>query len=180
MQLKVADSVVTLLLGDITEQTVDVIVNAANTSLLGGGGVDGAIHDAAGPSLLDACRDVRARQGGCPTGSAVATHAGELNARFVFHAVGPRWNGGMSDEDGKLRSAYATCMRLALDNAVSSIAFPAISTGIYGFPIERAAGIALRTVMDALPGSTVRDVRFVLFSDYDMEVYEAALTSISG
>ncbi len=165
----------TLIRGDITKQQVDAIVNAANSSLLGGGGVDGAIHRAAGPALLEACRALRDRQGGCPTGEAVATHAGNLAARFVFHAVGPRWNGGGKGEDAKLSSAYRKCMALAREHKVTSIAFPSISTGIYSFPVERAAPLALTAVVDGLAGSAVQEARFVLFSDDDLAVYEAAL-----
>jgi O-acetyl-ADP-ribose deacetylase (regulator of RNase III) len=132
--------------GDITGLDVDAIVNAANTSLLGGGGVDGAIHRAAGPELLQECRGL----GGCPTGEARITKGYKLKARHVIHAVGPVWNGGARGEDGLLASAYRNSLELARDHNLASIAFPAISTGVYRFPIERATRIALRTVADFL------------------------------
>ncbi|HMF64611.1 MAG TPA: O-acetyl-ADP-ribose deacetylase, partial [Edaphobacter sp.] len=132
--------------GDITKLQVDAIVNAANTSLLGGGGVDGAIHRAAGKELLQACE----RLGGCVTGSAKATPGFELPAKWVFHAVGPVWNGGTHGEDEKLEGCYRRCMELAREYDVKSIAFPAISTGVYRFPRERAAHIAVTTVSEQL------------------------------
>jgi O-acetyl-ADP-ribose deacetylase (regulator of RNase III) len=132
--------------GDITGLDVDAIVNAANTSLLGGGGVDGAIHRAAGPELLQECRGL----GGCPTGEARLTKGYKLKARHVIHAVGPVWNGGERGEDGLLAAAYRSSLELARDHNLASIAFPAISTGVYRFPIERATRIALRTTADFL------------------------------
>ena len=168
-----------LVRGDITEQRVDAIVNAANSSLLGGGGVDGAIHRAAGPTLLEACQEVRDRQGSCPTGHAVSTHAGRLSARFVFHAVGPRWSGGQRGEEDLLRSVYARCMALAREHKIESIAFPSISTGIFGFPVDRAAPIALAEVARGLPGSGLAEARFVLFSDEDLGRYAQALEELA-
>ncbi|HSD33504.1 MAG TPA: O-acetyl-ADP-ribose deacetylase [Gemmatimonadales bacterium] len=154
--------------GDITEQTVDAIVNAANTTLLGGGGVDGAIHRAAGPELLAECRGL----GGCPTGEARITRGYHLPARFVIHTVGPVWGGGTSGEPELLRRCYSSAMQLAADHGVRSIAFPAISTGAYGYPIESAARIAVTTVRDALSRPTsVEVVRFVCFGDRDWSVY---------
>lgn len=154
--------------GDITEQTVDAIVNAANTTLLGGGGVDGAIHRAAGPELLAECRGL----GGCPTGEARITRGYHLPARFVIHTVGPVWAGGTSGEPELLRRCYSSAMQLAADHGVRSIAFPAISTGAYGYPIESAARIAVTTVRDALSRPTsVEVVRFVCFGDRDWSVY---------
>lgn len=135
--------------GDITDSKVDAIVNAANTSLLGGGGVDGAIHRAAGPLLLEACR----RLGGCPTGEAKITPGFNLKAKFVIHAVGPIWRGGEENEDELLASCYRNSLQLALKNQLSTIAFPAISCGVYGFPLERATAIALREIRTFLNGN---------------------------
>ena len=168
----VADSTLVLLQGDITRQDTDAIVNAANTSLLGGGGVDGAIHRAGGPRILEECRSIVARQGGCPTGQAVVTGGGRLKARFVIHAVGPMWRGGGHGEDAALRSAYAASLAQAIAVGAESVSFPCISTGIYGFPIERAARIACDAVAAFVTEHRrPREVRFVVFSPRDYEVY---------
>ncbi|MGB0870543.1 MAG: O-acetyl-ADP-ribose deacetylase [Flavobacteriales bacterium] len=135
-----------LIKGDITKQEVDIIVNAANPSLLGGGGVDGAIHNAAGPDLLDACRNIRNKQGGCKTGEAVITIAGNLKANHVIHTVGPVWQNGTKNEAKLLENCYRNAMNLAIENKAKSIAFPNISTGIYKFPKRFAAQIALKTI----------------------------------
>lgn len=137
-----------LIQGDITQLEVDAIVNAANTSLLGGGGVDGAIHRAGGSAILDECRQIRARQGGCAVGEAVITTAGNMPARWVIHTVGPVWNGGNSNEEQLLRNAYTNSLKLALEYGVQSIAFPNISTGVYRFPKEKAAEISLKAIRD--------------------------------
>ena len=163
-----------LLQGDITTIAVDAIVNAANSSLLGGGGVDGAIHRAGGPSILAECR----RLGGCETGDARATTAGDLPARYVIHAVGPVWKGGGHGEDELLASAYRRAVEVAAGLGCTSIAFPAISTGVYGFPVQRAAPIALRTARDASAGTDLQRLVFVLFSPSDLEVYREALASL--
>ena len=158
--------------GDITRQAVDAIVNAANTTLLGGGGVDGAIHRAAGPELLDECR----RLGGCLTGEARITRGYRLPAAHVIHTVGPVWSGGTHGEPELLRRCYANSLRLAVQHGVRSIAFPSISTGAYGYPIEQAAAIAVATVRDELRNeSTVELVRFVCFSAGDLVVYRGLL-----
>lgn len=161
-----------LVRGDITQVAADGIVNAANAGLRGGGGVDGAIHRAGGPSILEECRKI----GGCPTGSAVATGAGRLPARKVLHAVGPVWEGGRRGEDELLAGAYRACMRLASELGLKTLAFPSISTGAYGFPIERAARIALKTLLDELARRPEIDgVTMVLFSEGDLDVYRKAL-----
>lgn len=157
--------------GDITKLHVDAIVNAANTSLLGGGGVDGAIHRAAGKELLAACEQL----GGCATGDAKGTPGFKLPAKWVFHAVGPVWNGGTRDEDTKLAGCYQRCMELAREHECKSIAFPAISTGIYRFPPDRAAEIAVRTVRESLPGSGVNRVIFCCFNEETERIYRSLL-----
>lgn len=158
--------------GDITEQRVDAIVNAANTTLLGGGGVDGAIHRAAGPDLLAECREI----GGCPTGEARLTRGYRLPAPYVIHTVGPVWSGGQRGEPELLRRCYVNALALAARRGVRAIAFPALSTGAYGFPIEQAAAIAVATVRQELlaPGG-VELVRFVCFSAADLAVYRKLL-----
>lgn len=154
--------------GDITTLRVDAIVNAANSSLLGGGGVDGAIHRAAGKELLRACEKL----GGCPTGSAKATPGFDLPAKWVFHAVGPVWNGGLHSEAELLAGCYRRCLDLAQEHEVKSIAFPAISTGIYHFPRQQAAEIAVRTVREHLPPSGVELVIFCCFDEPTARIYE--------
>ncbi|RYY78907.1 MAG: O-acetyl-ADP-ribose deacetylase [Moraxellaceae bacterium] len=140
-----------LIQADITQITVDAIVNAANNSLLGGGGVDGAIHRAEGATILKQCQQIRARQGGCKTGEAVITTAGMLPAKFVIHTVGPVWHGGTQHEDQLLQSCYNQSLKLADQHQLSSIAFPNISTGIYGFPKARAARLAVQVICQVLP-----------------------------
>ena len=157
--------------GDITKLNVDAIVNAANTSLLGGGGVDGAIHRAAGPELLEACRKLH----GCQTGDAKATPGFRLPARWVFHAVGPVWNGGERNEDELLARCYRRALELAGEHNARSIAFPAISTGIYGFPANRAAHIAVDTVKVNVDESGVELVNFVCFDERTLRIYEQVL-----
>jgi O-acetyl-ADP-ribose deacetylase len=158
--------------GDITTMRVDAIVNAANTSLLGGGGVDGAIHRAAGSELLAECRKL----GGCETGNAKATPGFHLPAKWVFHTVGPVWQGGGHDEDDLLASCYRGCLELAKQHKVRSIAFPAISTGIYHFPPKRAAHIAIDTVRENVIASGVEVVRFVCFDRETLAIYEQFLS----
>jgi len=173
-----------LLVGDITKIRVDAIANAANSGLHGGGGVDGAIHRAGGPTIMRELDEIRAKTGGCPTGSAVATGAGSLPAQHVFHAVGPVYRGGQHGEPEQLAGCYDTCLRLAEERGVRTISFPAISTGVYGYPVEDAAKIALETVARHLnrPEAGVRDVLFVLFDQgtYDVHARVAARLLADG
>ncbi len=163
-----------LIQGNIVEVQADAIVNAANSGLRGGGGVDGAIHRAGGPSIMEECRKI----GGCPTGSAVATSAGKLSAKYIFHAVGPMYSGRENDAP-LLASAYASCLDLAEQYQVKSIAFPSLSTGIYGYPLELAAPIALRTVIEHIKQPTsLQQVMFVLFGDQSFKAFEKALADI--
>lgn len=165
-----------LVSGDITKIEADAIVNAANTSLLGGGGVDGAIHRAGGPEILEACQKIRNRQGSCKAGDAVITVAGKLPSKFVIHAVGPVWNGGGSNEEALLASAYRKSLELAVDNHILTIAFPNISTGIYRFPKQLAAEIAVQTVQDFLEtNDSIKHVFFVCFDEENKGIYSKLL-----
>jgi O-acetyl-ADP-ribose deacetylase len=165
---------ITLVKGDITAQDVDAIVNAANSSLMGGGGVDGAIHRKGGPEILDECRRIRAttHQQGLPPGHAVATTAGKLPARWVIHTVGPVYS-KTEDRAHLLASCHAESLRVADELSARTVAFPAISTGVYGYPLEKAAPVAVRAVRDA--PTKVEEVRFVLFDDAAYEAFERAL-----
>ncbi len=166
--------------GDITREQADVIVNAANSSLLGGGGVDGAIHRAGGPAILEDCYRIRDRQGGCPTGEAVITTAGNLTAQYVIHTVGPVWNGGDQLEPDLLRNCYIHCLQLADEHQLTSIAFPNISTGIYGYPKREAAEIAVNVVLQyakAHSGSLTH-IRFVCFDEDNLALYEKQLERV--
>ena len=172
MKVDINKSILELVQGDITDQQVDAIVNAANSRLAGGGGVDGAIHRAGGPSIIEECRKI----GGCPTGSAVITPGGELKAAYVIHAVGPVYRGGGDREAEMLSGAYRESLKRASQYKVKSVAFPSISTGAYGYPIEEASRIAISTVVDYLQKHPeIEMVRFVLFSEKDLGVYKTAL-----
>jgi O-acetyl-ADP-ribose deacetylase (regulator of RNase III) len=163
--------------GDITRQRVDAIVNAANSSLLGGGGVDGAIHRAAGPELLAECRTL----GGCPTGQARITRGYRLPAPWVIHAVGPIWHGGDRGEDERLAACYRNSLILAVTHGIRTVAFPAISTGVYGFPLERATQIAVAEVADCLASdASIEQVIFVCFSRTAYDVYLTTLKTLKG
>lgn len=167
-----------LRVGDITKLEVDAVVNAANSSLLGGGGVDGAIHKAGGPAILEECKKIRNNDypKGLPTGRAVITTAGELPASRVIHTVGPVWEGGNKNEDELLEAAYRNSLDLAAAHALNSIAFPAISTGVYGFPQDRAAAIALKAIGEFFRRNTVpREVHLVFFSESDQETFLSAV-----
>ncbi|MCU0355492.1 MAG: O-acetyl-ADP-ribose deacetylase [Cytophagales bacterium] len=162
--------------GDITEMCVDVIVNAANSSLLGGGGVDGAIHRKGGKAILEECTAIRNRQGGCPTGEAVYTTAGNLPARYVIHTVGPVWNNGKSNEAALLASCYRNSLRIADSLGAKTVAFPNISTGIYGYPKQEAAQVAVQTVRDYQNTDTaVEKVFFVCLDEENYRIYDQLL-----
>ncbi|MBA7514719.1 O-acetyl-ADP-ribose deacetylase [subsurface metagenome] len=168
--------------GDITRQDTDAIVNAANSSLMGGGGVDGAIHRAGGPAILEECKQIVARQGRLPAGKAVMTTGGNLKARHVIHTVGPVWHGGDRGEPELLASAYQESLKLAMENQLHSISFPSISTGAYGYPVDKASRVAIGAVIDFLrQGDTsVREIVFVLFDSQTFGVYSSALKEIIG
>jgi O-acetyl-ADP-ribose deacetylase len=168
------DNRIQVVFGDITGQEVDAIVNAANESLLGGGGVDGAIHRAAGKELDLACRKIHDEKGGCKTGDAVITTGGNLPAKFVIHTVGPVWHGGKQHEAELLSSAYLSSLRLAAENGIKTIAFPNISTGIFGFPKEQASKIAVSAVADYLNNNktSIESVIFVCFDQENFELYK--------
>ena len=166
--------------GDITRQATDAIVNAANSTLMGGGGVDGAIHRAGGPAILDECKKVVAEQGHLPPGEAVSTTGGRLPAAFVIHTVGPIWRGGLHGESGLLANAYRNSLRLADRLGLHNIAFPAISTGAYGYPPAEAALIAIEAVVDALgEARNTREARFVLFDRASLEVFVQAARAVA-
>jgi O-acetyl-ADP-ribose deacetylase (regulator of RNase III) len=181
MHLLLGETRLSLLLGNITQQDVDAIVNAANSSLMGGGGVDGAIHRAGGPAILEECKAIVAKQGRLPAGEAVITTGGRLKAKYVIHTVGPVWQGGSYREDEVLANAYCNSLRVAVENNVKTIAFPSISTGIYGFPVERASKIALETVKRFVRDNPLpKEVRFIAFSQFDFEIYKKLFQSFDS
>jgi len=176
MKVTVHQSILEIAQGDITQQDTEAIGNAANSALAGGGGVDGAIHRAGGPLIMS---ELKAKYKGCQTGSAVITSGGDLKSKYVIHAVGPRYSGTPKDPD-LLSSAYRKSLGLCTQNKISSIAFPSISTGIYGYPVEEASRIALKTVMDYLKEHTeIKLVRFVLFDSKTFEVYKESLKKMA-
>lgn len=165
-----------LIKGDITKLNVDAIVNAANSSLMGGGGVDGAIHRAGGPAILEECKKIVAMQGDCKTGEAVITTGGDLPAKYVIHTVGPIWHGGKKNEAELLASCYKNCLKLAVENKLSSIAFPNISTGVYGYPKKEAAEVATNTVTEFLQQNDFIDkVYFACFDDENYQLYQSLM-----
>jgi len=179
MEKMINQTKVVLKQGDITNEEVDIIVNAANSGLMGGGGVDGAIHRRGGPAILEECKKIRDTKGRCHTGHAVITTAGNLKATHVVHTVGPIWHGGKDDEPQLLRNAYVNSLKLAKDKKAKSIAFPSISTGAYGYPIDQAAAVALDAIKVFLEEDTsIQEVRLVLFSKGDYSVYEDSLNKI--
>ena len=179
MMAKINQTSLALVRGDITSERVDAIANAANEGLMGGGGVDGAIHRAGGPAIAVECSAIRAKQGGCPTGQAVITTGGNLPAQHVIHTVGPIWRGGTAGEAELLASCYRESLRLAVEHSIKTIAFPSISTGVYGYPVTQAAVIALNAVKQFLETHDGLDeVRFVLFDDATSGAYENALATM--
>ena len=175
MEFIVGKTKIRIIQGDITEQDTAAIVNAANSSLMGGGGVDGAIHKKGGPKILDECKKIREIEwpDGLPTGKAVITTGGDLKARYVIHTVGPIWRGGKQKESEHLSEAYKNSLLLAVSNKLRTIAFPSISTGAYGYPIEAASKIAIKTVTNFLiKEDKLEEVVFVLFSQQDLEIYK--------
>ena len=172
MQKKINGTVIELLKGDITMLRVDAIVNAAKNSLMGGGGVDGAIHKAGGPEILRECKEIVKRQGECPTGEAVITTAGNMPSKYVIHTVGPVWKGGSEDEKQLLSNCYKNSLNIAVQNGIKSIAFPNISTGIYKFPKKEAGIIAVESVIEFLKNeSSIEKVIFACFGDENYEIY---------
>jgi O-acetyl-ADP-ribose deacetylase len=161
-----------ILHADITSIPVDGIVNAANSRLVGGGGVDGAIHRKGGPTIMEECDKIRARQGGCPTGSAVITTAGNLPAKFVIHAVGPVWSGGKNKENELLASAYESSIKLAIDHSLKSVSFPNISTGVYGFPKQQAAEIVFKTFEELSSRANLPEILFVCYDEENFNIYQ--------
>jgi O-acetyl-ADP-ribose deacetylase (regulator of RNase III) len=183
MEFQVGKAKIILVQGDITEQETDAIVNAANPTLMGGGGVDGAIHRKGGPKILEECKKIRATEypDGLPTGKAVITSGGNLKAKHVIHTVGPVWRGGRSGEPELLADAYRNSLKLAVSKGLKTIAFPSISTGAYGYPIEKASQVAISTVKDFLEKEDALDmVVFVLFSKRDFEIYKDVAKRIFG
>ncbi|MFA5374287.1 MAG: O-acetyl-ADP-ribose deacetylase [Dehalococcoidia bacterium] len=170
-----------LIQGDITGQATDAIVNAANSSLMGGGGVDGAIHHAGGPAILDECKRIVKGIGRLPTGQAVITTGGNLQAKHVIHTVGPIWHSGKNKEPELLASAYRESLQTAIDNGLKTVSFPSISTGAYGYPVRLAAQTALQTVIDFIKtNDSLDEVRFVLFDDSTCSIYERTLQELIG
>jgi len=182
MEVIINNTKLSLIQGDITRQATDAVVNAANSSLMGGGGVDGAIHRAGGPAILAECKEIVSRQGRLPTGKAVITTGGNLKAKYVIHTVGPIWRGGAGNEAELLASAYGESLKVAAENKLASISFPSISTGAYGYPVDEAARIAIGAVISFLKeqATSIKQVVFVLFDSSTYESYCSALQEMMG
>jgi O-acetyl-ADP-ribose deacetylase (regulator of RNase III) len=182
MEVTINKTKVSIIQGDITNRATDAIVNAANPSLMGGGGVDGAIHRAGGPAILEECKKIVAKQGRLPTGKAVITTGGNLKARYVIHTVGPIWHGGGGNESELLQSAYFECLKVATENKLASVSFPSISTGAYGYPVDEAARIAANTVLSFLKEqpTSLKEVVFVLFDSRTFESYLSSFQEVTG
>ena len=181
VQITVNHTKLSIMKGDITQQATDAIVNAANSGLMGGGGVDGAIHRAGGPAILEECKQIVSRQGRLPTGKAVLTTGGNLKAKYVIHTVGPVWYGGGKGEAELLESAYRESLKLAAENHLTSVSFPSISTGAYGYPAEKASGVAMGAVISFLRENitSIKEVVFVLFDSGTFDAYSSALQEIN-
>lgn len=172
MEVKINQTIFRLMQGDITRQTTAAIVNAANSSLMGGGGVDGAIHRAGGPQILAECREIIRRIGRLPPGQAVITSGGDLPAAFAIHTVGPVWHGGKAGEPQVLRDAYYNSLQLAQENGLQTVAFPSISTGVYAYPVREAAKIAIDTIVEYIREPFFQEIRMVLFNEQILKIYE--------
>ena len=178
-EVTVSQTKLSLVQGDITKKSTDAIVNAANSGLMGGGGVDGAIHRAGGPAILEECKEIVSKQGRLPTGEAVITTGGNLKARYVIHTVGPVWRGGTQGEAELLASAYRESLKIAAEKGLSSISFPSISTGVYGYPVDEAAEVALASVIAFIRDITsIREVTFVLFDSNTYSSYCQAMKKL--
>ncbi len=175
--ISIKNTILSIIQGDITTQETDAIVNAANSGLMGGGGVDGAIHRAGGSAILEECKQIVKKQGRLPTGQAVITSGGNLPAKYVIHTVGPVWHGGNNGESELLSSAYRESLALAADNDLESISFPSISTGVYGYPVEKAASVAISAVKNFLKKGelSIKEVVFVLFDSHTYSAYAQQL-----
>ena len=179
MDIYFNDRLIRFLRNDITRQDTEALINAANTSLLGGGGVDGAIHREGGSAILEECKKISAEIGRCIPGRAVITTGGNLKAKFVIHTVGPIWYGGRCNEPEVLKNCYLSCMKLADEYSIKSISFPSISTGAYRYPIDKASDIAIKTVVENIMETNIKEIRFILFSNMDLEQYIEAYKKIN-
>ncbi|MBS7656238.1 O-acetyl-ADP-ribose deacetylase [Candidatus Bathyarchaeota archaeon] len=182
MKFKIGETTLSIIQGDLTEQDVEAIVNAANPSLMGGGGVDGAIHKKGGSKILEECKKIRTTlyPNGLPTGKAVITSGGNLKAKYVIHTVGPIWKGGSEGEPELLTEAYKNSLKLAVKKGLKTIAFPSISTGAYGYPIEKASRVALKAIKEFIEKelASIKEVRIVLFKEEDLKVYKEAVKEL--